>query len=52
MNQAQLVKTGIALGILYGIYKFAPQQPIKAAALGTAGVIAFKQVPFVQDALA
>ncbi len=38
-----------ALGILYGVYKFAPQQQVKAMALGVAGIIVAKQVPILKD---
>nr|WP_315242872.1 hypothetical protein [uncultured Albidiferax sp.] len=50
LSTSQLTKLGIALGICYAAYKFGPQ-PAKAAALGVAGVIVAKQVPYVQDAL-
>ena len=52
MDTAQLTKMAIALGILYAVQKFAPQQWVKAAAIGAAGVIVLKQVPYVKDALA
>lgn len=52
MNQGDLIKAGIALGIVWAIYKFAPGQAIKAAALGVGGTIVAKQLPFVKDALA
>jgi xanthosine utilization system XapX-like protein len=51
MNQGDLIKTGIALGIVWAIYKFAPGAAIKAAALGVAGTIVARQVPFVKDAI-
>ena len=51
MTQTTMVRTGIALGILYAAYKFAPHQAIKAMALGAAGVIVAKQVPYVSDAI-
>lgn len=46
-----LTKVAIALGIAYGIYKFAPSQMVKAAALGVAGTIVARQIPYVKDAL-
>lgn len=49
MSQSELTKMGIALGILYGVYKFAPQQQVKAMALGVAGIIIAKQVPILRD---
>ena len=51
MNQSDLIKAGIALGIVYAVYKFAPWQSAKAAALGVGGVIVANQIPFVRDAL-
>lgn len=51
MDTSKLVPLGIALGICYTVQKFAPQAWIKAAALGAAGVIVAKQVPYVKDAL-
>lgn len=47
-----LVSDGIALGVLYAIYKFAPHQAVKAMALGAAGVVVAKRLPFTSVALA
>lgn len=47
MNQSDLMKLGIALGICYGAYRFAPNQLVKAAVIGVAGVIVAKKVPYV-----
>lgn len=52
MNSADMTRLGIALGVLYAAYRFAPQPAVKAMALGAAGVIVGKQVPFVREALA
>ena len=49
MSQSELTKLAMALGILYGVYKFAPHQAIKAAALGVAGVVVAKNVPVLKD---
>jgi hypothetical protein len=49
--QAHMPKI-IGLAICYGVYKYAPNQMAKAAALGVAGVIVAKNVPYLQDALA
>lgn len=49
MSQSELTKMAMALGILYGVYKFAPQQQIKAMALGVAGIIIAKNVPILKD---
>lgn len=51
MNQSDLIKAAIALGIVYGVYRFVPGQAVKAAALGVGGVVIAKQIPFVRDAL-
>lgn len=51
MNQ-KLVGIGIALGICYAVYKFAPNALAKTAAVGVAGTIVAKQVPYVKEALA
>lgn len=47
MTQADLMKLGIALGICFAGYKFAPNPMIKAAVLGVAGVIVAKKIPYV-----
>lgn len=52
MTTSQITKLGMGLGICFAIYKFVPHQAAKAAALGVAGVIVGKQVPYLQDALA
>lgn len=52
MNQADLMKTAIALAIVYAVYRFVPGNAVKAAALGVGGTIIAKRVPFVADALA
>ena len=51
MNNAEMTRLGIALGILYGVYKYAPHPAIKAMALGTAGVVVAKKVPYLSSAL-
>ncbi|MBL8506371.1 MAG: hypothetical protein JNJ51_08440 [Methylobacillus glycogenes] len=45
------VAIGIGLGIAYAVYKFGPNQAVKAAAMGVIGTIVARQVPFVQTAL-
>jgi hypothetical protein len=40
---------GIACGILYGVYKFAKDDRIKAMALGAAGVVIAKQTPVLKN---
>ena len=51
MDANKLMPTAIALGILYGISHFVKNQSVKAACLGAMGVIAAKQIPYVQDVL-
>lgn len=43
-----MTKVAIALGICYAAYKFGPA-PLKAAALGVAGVVVAKQTPVLKD---
>ena len=45
------MNTVIAAGIVFAAYKFGPNQAVKAAALGVAGVMVAKQIPYVQDAI-
>jgi NAD(P)H-dependent flavin oxidoreductase YrpB (nitropropane dioxygenase family) len=51
MDTSKLVPLGIALGICYAVQHFVKNQAVKAAAIGVAGVIVAKQIPYVQDAL-
>lgn len=41
----------IAAGIVYGIYRFAPNNAVKAMALGVGGVVAAKWIPYVREAV-
>jgi hypothetical protein len=52
MTSSQITKIGMGLAICFGIYKFVGHPAAKAAALGVAGVIVGKQVPYLSDALA
>lgn len=52
LTSSQLTKLGMALGICFAVYKFVPHSAAKAAALGVAGVVVGKQVPYLSDALA
>lgn len=52
MDQATLIKLGMAVGITFGVYKFVKNQAVKAAALGVLGTVVAKQIPYVKDALA
>lgn len=51
-QKKKLMGTGIALAIVYAVWKFAPNAAAKAMALGVGGVIVGKQVPYVKNALA
>lgn len=51
MNTEALTKIGIALAIVYGVYKFVPNAAVKAAALGVGGMIVAKQIPYVNEAI-
>jgi hypothetical protein len=52
MTQTEMMKLGIAVGICFAAYKFAPQPAIKAAALAVVAVVVAKRVPYLSDALA
>jgi hypothetical protein len=52
VNQSDLMKLGVALAVTWAVYKFVPSAAAKAAALGVAGTIVAKQIPFVKEALA
>jgi hypothetical protein len=51
LTASQLTKLGVALAACVAVYKFVPSQMVKAAALGVAGTIVAKQLPYVGDAL-
>lgn len=51
MDTATLTKAALAVGICIAVAKFVPNQIVKAAAYGVAGVIVAKQIPIVQDAM-
>ena len=51
LTQSDMKAIGIALGLCFAAYKFGPSA-VKAAALGVAGTIVAKQLPYVSDALA
>ena len=52
LTSAQLMKLGIGLAAALAIAKFVPNAQVKAAALGVAGVIVARQLPYVGAALA
>lgn len=51
LTSSQLTKLGVALGMCFAAYKFVGHPAVKAMALGTAGVIIAKKLPYVGDAL-
>lgn len=51
MTQNEMVRMAMALGMLYGVYKFVKNDHVKAAALGVAGVVIAKNVPLIRDLL-
>ncbi|MGC1173127.1 hypothetical protein [Polaromonas sp.] len=51
MSKEKMIATGIALGICYGLHKFVGNNSVKAAALGVAGVIVAKNIPYLSAAL-
>lgn len=48
MTQAELMKYGIAAGILFAAYKFGPSQA-KVGAVAIASVIVAKRVPYLNS---
>lgn len=51
MTNSEMTKLGMALGLLFAVYKFVPNQLAKAAALGVAGVIVAKRTPILKDVI-
>lgn len=49
LTQAEMIKMGTALAMLYAVYKFAPHPAAKAAALGVAGMVIARKVPVLRD---
>lgn len=52
MDFSTLAPTLIGVAIGAAIYKFAPNQMVKAAALGAIGVMVLKRLPYTSAALA
>lgn len=50
-QKAALQSTLIAGAIVFALYKFAPNQAVKAMALGVGGVIAAKKLPYLSAAV-
>lgn len=51
MDTAALTRLALGAGVLYAIWKFAPSPEIKVMALGAAGVIAARRLPYVSPLL-
>jgi xanthosine utilization system XapX-like protein len=51
MSNLLNMNTAIAAGILFAAIKFSPNASVKAAALGVAGVMVARQIPYLSDAL-
>lgn len=49
MDTSKLLNLGIAAGIVYAAYRFAPSPAVKAMALGAAGVMVGRNIPYVKD---
>lgn len=49
MDSQTLMKLAIGGAVLFAVYKFAPNQAIKAMALGAAGVAVAKQLPYTRE---
>jgi flavin-dependent dehydrogenase len=52
MNQQDLMKIGMAVGICFAAYKFGQHPAIKAGAIAVAAVVVAKRVPVLSTALA
>ena len=52
MTQSEMMKLGMAVGICFAAYKFAPHPAVKAGAVAVAAVIVAKRVPILSAALA
>ncbi|MGQ0750600.1 MAG: hypothetical protein ACT4PS_08705 [Betaproteobacteria bacterium] len=48
MDSQKLMSLALAAGIIYAAYKFGPAE-VKGAALGVAGVIVARQIPYVRE---
>lgn len=51
LDKDQLMKLAIALGICYVAYKYVPMPLVKTMAVGVAGTIVAKQVPYISDVI-
>lgn len=51
-DKAQLIKLAITGAALFAVYKFVPNQAVKAMALGAAGVVVLRNTPVVNQYVA
>lgn len=51
LTTTEITKAGLGLAVCYAIYRFVAHPAAKAAALGVAGVIVAKRLPYVSEAL-
>jgi len=51
VNMQKMQSLGLALAIVWAVYKFGRHDAVKAAALGVGGVIVAKQLPYVKDVM-
>lgn len=52
MDKAKLISLGITAAALFAAYRFIPNQAVKAAVLGVAGVVIVKNTPIVNRYIA
>ncbi|MEH6434238.1 hypothetical protein [Massilia sp. DD77] len=52
LTQSEMMKLGMALGICFAVYKFAPHPALSAGAIAVGAVIVAKKAPVLKDALA
>lgn len=51
LTSSQLTKLAIALGGCFAVYKFVDKPEVRTMAIGVAGVIIGRQLPYIKDAL-
>lgn len=52
MDKQKLISLGITAAALFAAYRFIPNQAVKAAVLGVAGVVIVKNTPIVNRYIA
>lgn len=51
VNQADLMKYGIAAGVLFAAYKFAPNPQVKTGVVAVAALAVASRLPYVKEVL-